>query len=145
MIANRTTSVSVEKTVAELQKMLAGMRATSLLLDYENCSPVALAFRLPRGDSSISFRLPCNWRGIFAAMKKDKHVPRRFCTEEQALRVAWRVVRDWLRAQLTMVEAGAVTLEEVMLPWALTQDGVTVSQRMLSADGLLALPSPEAK
>lgn len=142
MIANKTTTVSAERTVAEIQSMLASARASALMIDYEACQPSAIAFKLDRGGTHISFRLPSNWQGILAALKKDRTVPRRYCCEEHARRVSWRVVRDWLRAQLTLVEAGASTIEEVMLPWAITADGSTVAHRMLSGAGLLALPSP---
>lgn len=126
--------------------MLASVRASSLMIDYTDGKPDAIAFQLKRGDQPIAFRLPVNWQGIMAAMKKDKSIPRRLICEDQARRVSWRVVRDWLRAQLTLIEAGAATIEEVMLPWAVTSDGTTVAQRMLSGpNGFLALPSPKTK
>ncbi|MEM9825207.1 MAG: hypothetical protein AAF958_01400 [Planctomycetota bacterium] len=59
--------------------------------------------------------------------------------------MSWRVVRDWLRAQLTLIEAGAATVEEVMLPWALAGDGTTtVGHQLLNGPGgFLGLPSPD--
>lgn len=144
MIANKTTTVSAEKTVMEIQSMLASVRASALMIDYTDGKPEAIAFKLVRGEQPIAFRLPANWQGIMAAMKKDKSIPRRLVCEDQARRVSWRVVRDWLRAQLTLIEAGAATIEEVMLPWAITSDGTTVAQRMLSGpNGFLALPAPK--
>lgn len=65
-------------------------------------------------------------------------------TPEQAKRVAWRVLRDWIRAQLSLVEAGNATIHEVMVPWMITNDGTTVSERLFSGQsGLLALPAPK--
>lgn len=70
-------------------------------------------------------------------------MPQKLRTPEQAQRVAWRVIRDWTRAQLTMVEAGVVSIEEVMLPWAMTNNGITVANRLLfGGEGFLALPAP---
>lgn len=139
MVANRTTSVSADKTVNEIQQMLAGAKAASTMIDYVDGKPEAIAFRLISHEQEIAFRLPSNWRGIIAAMRKDRKIPNRLINEEQARRVAWRVVRDWLRAQLTMIEAGHASLEEVMLPWAITNDGQTVAQKMYGPNGYLRI------
>lgn len=143
MIANKTTQIDASKTVGEIQQMLASARASSLMIDYEDGQPSALAFQLAQGDQSLSFRLPCNWQGILAALKRDKKYPQRLKNADQAKRVSWRVLRDWLRAQLTLVEAGASSLQEVMVPWMITNDGTTVSHRLFSGkSGLLLLPGP---
>lgn len=144
-ISNKSTTVPAEKTVAEIQSMLAAAKANALMIDYEGGVPSAISFRLVRGNSSIAFKLPSNWQGLLVAMKKDKSIPKRLLCEEHARRVSWRVIRDWLKAQLTLIEAGASTIEEVMLPWAVTNDGTTVGQRLLTAGGnsILALPAPK--
>lgn len=143
MIANRTTTVAAEKSVMEIQAMLASVKASAMMIDYVDGKPDAIAFKMIKGGQPIAFRLPANWQGILEAMRRDKTVPRRLVCEDQARRVSWRVVRDWLRAQLTLIEAGASSIEEVMLPWAITNDGTTVGQRVLSgASGFLALPAP---
>lgn len=134
MIANRTTSISCEKTVAEIQSMLAGVRASAMMLDYDSDGkPCGLAFRLERDGQSMAFRLPCNWQGVLNALKKERGgIPQRLLTADHAKRVSWRILKDWLRAQLSLIEAGASSIEEVMLPWAITTDGQTVAQRVLS-------------
>lgn len=144
MIANRTTSISPHKSVAEIQGMLADARASSLMIDFDNGQPTAISFCLTRDGHSLAFRLPCNWEGTLAAMKRDKKCEARLRNPEQAKRVAWRVLRDWLRAQLTMVEAGASTIHEVMTPWMITDDGTTVAARLFSGpSGLIGLPAPK--
>ena len=59
-------------------------------------------------------------------MVRDRRIPPKMRTKEQATRVAWRIVKDWLAAQLAMIEAGLVDLEEVFLPYAQNQAGRTV-------------------
>jgi len=133
MIANRTTSVSSAKSVAEIQAMLVAAKATALMIDIENEEPSAISFRLVSNGQPLSFRLPCNWPGVLAALKRERAIPLRMLNEEHARRVTWRIVRDWLRAQLSLIEAGATTLEEVMLPWAILSDGTTLGQTMLTS------------
>lgn len=145
MIANRTTSIESAKTVGEIQAMLATAKASALMIDYEDGQPCAVAFQLRSGEQSLTFRLPCNWKGVLHALQRDKGYPRGMKTPEQAKRVAWRVLKDWLRAQLSLVEAGNSTIHEVMVPWMITNDGTTVAARLFSGQsGLLALPAPGA-
>ncbi len=141
MIANRTTSIDAGKTVREIQQMLAAAHASSLMIDYELGQPSALSFQLRSGEQVLSFRLPCSWEGVLACLKRDKTTPQRLKSADQAKRVAWRVLRDWLRAQLSLVEAGNSTIQEVFVPWMITNDGQTVATRLFSGtSGLLALP-----
>lgn len=131
MIANKTTSVSAERTVSEIQKMLALAKASAVMLEFEEGQPSGIAFNITCNGTEISFRLPCNWKGVLEAMKREK-TPQRLLTKDQAKRVSWRITRDWLRAQLSLVESGKSTIQEVMLPWAITNDGSTVGTRLLS-------------
>lgn len=145
MIANRTTTIACEKTVGEIQAMLAGVRASQMMLDYDaDGKPCSLAFRLQREGQAMAFRLPCDWQGVLRALKRERRgIPQRLLTSDHAKRVAWRIIKDWLRAQLSLIESGASTIEEVMLPWAITPDGHTVAQRVLSGSTeLLRLNGP---
>lgn len=144
MIANKSTKVASMKTIGEIQAMLAHARASSIMVEYEDGEPIAISFQLKNQQQTLSFRLPINWKGTLQAMIRDKTCPKGLRTNEQARRVSWRVLRDWIRAQLTLVEAGASTIHEVMVPWMVTNDGTTVTQRLFSGtSGLLALPAPK--
>lgn len=136
MIANVNTTVDSQRTVAQIQELLASAKANAIMIELENGQPSSISFRLNVRGSTLSFKLPCNWQGTLAAMKRT-NVVARMRNEQQARRVAWRILREWLRAQLSLIESGAATIEEVMLPWAITNDGQTVSQKMLSASSPL--------
>lgn len=145
MIANRTTTVSCQNTVGEIQAMLAEVRASKMMLEYDGeGKPSGIAFQIEREGQSMAFRLPCNWQGVLRALNRERGgLPQRLLIPEHAKRVSWRIIKDWLRAQLSLIEAGASTIEEVMLPWAITTDGQTVAQRVLSGTtGLLRINGP---
>ena len=125
-IANYTTKVDETKTIGEIQQILAKHGAKNISIDFENGRVMALTFLVEIGQSLVSFRLPSNWQGVLKAMEKDSEVPKRLCDEDQARRVAWRIVRDWIRAQMAIIEAGLATLPEVFLPYAVGNDGRTV-------------------
>ena len=59
-------------------------------------------------------------------MKRDRKVPRRLVTDEQAVKVSWRIIKDWIEAQMALVEAELAELAEVFLPYAITKDGNTL-------------------
>ena len=46
----------------------------------------------------------------------------------QAERTAWRNVRDWIMAQMAIIEAGQVEMEEVFLPYLTDRQGRTLYQ-----------------
>ena len=128
-ILNYTTQISSYKTVGEIQQKLAKTGAMSININYDDKSePVGLIFVILIRDEYVNFQLPSNWQGVLKAMKDDESVQKRFKTEQQARRVAWRIVKDWVEAQLAIIEAGLATLPEVFLPYAVMRNGLTVYQ-----------------
>ncbi len=127
-ILNYTTSVDCEKTISEIQKCLAKHGATKIVTDYENSIPSSVTFCLPINGRMIGYVLPANYRGVLKTMKNDKKVPNSKCTEEQARRVSWRIVKDWVQAQMAIVESEQADMAEVFLPYAVTKTGDTMYQ-----------------
>jgi hypothetical protein len=119
-ILNYTTTISVDKTVGDIQRILAVHGAKSIQVDYANSLPIALAFFADTPIGERAFALPANIDGVWQALVQQNRrgkVPSRFATKEQAGRVAWRILKDWTEAQMAIIEAGMVTLDQVMLPY----------------------------
>lgn len=125
-ILNYTTKISPAKTVGEIQEILAKHGACSVSTDFEKGLPIAIRFSVPFGEEILNFRLPSNCQGVYRAMCKDSSVPKQYKTQEQSQRVAWRIVKDWVEAQLAVIEAGLASLPEVFLPYALAPNGQTL-------------------
>ena len=133
-IANYTTSIKVEKTVGEIQAMLAQAGASAVLFEFDGPVVTAISFRLLHNDVMVSFRLPANIDNIYVVLQQQG-VPRKLRTREQASRVAWRIIKDWLRAQLAIVEAEQAEMVEVFLPYAQNPTtGETVYERMVGSN-----------
>jgi hypothetical protein len=129
-ILNYTTKISADKTVGEIQSMLGKRGADSVSIQYQNSRPAAVMFDLKVGVNNVRFRLPCNVEGVLKAMQNDRSIPRSSKTMEQAERTAWRIVKDWVEAQLAIIEAGQAVMEEVFMPYAVSPDtGQTLFQR----------------
>ncbi|RFM30046.1 hypothetical protein [Deminuibacter soli] len=126
-ILNYTTKIDSHKTVSEIQQLLAKNGASKIILDHNaNGDPVALTFCLSWNGSVAAYILPCNYDGVKRAMLKSKNIPRSQCTDAQALRVAWRIVKDWVEAQLAIIQAEIASMPEVFLPYAVTKSGNTL-------------------
>lgn len=138
-ILNYTTSISTEKTSSEIQKKLATARAQAVLCEYDDETVMcAMSFRIMTPHGMIFFRLPANTQGVFKVLKSDNKVPNRLKTREQAARVAWRILKDWIEAQLAIVDAEMADMTEVFLPYAQSHDGRTMYQT-IEQDGFKAL------
>lgn len=73
----------------------------------------------------LSIRLPCNVEGVYSVLWKAKGVPSRLKTRLQARRVAWRILKDWLEAQLALHEAGQAEMAQVFMAYAIDSEGRT--------------------
>lgn len=133
-ILNYTTSIKSEKTLMEIQQCLVKHGATKVVMDYNLEIPIALTFALQvnTGDGTrlLAFSLPARWQGVLRSMKNDRKVPQRLCTDEQAIRVCWRIIKVWVEAQMALVEAEISEVSEVFLPYAVTKDGNTLFQEL---------------
>lgn len=130
-IANYTTSVSAMKTVGEIQGILVGHGAKSILINYADNGVVeSLSFivKTPYGDMPI--RLPTDAKAVLRVME-EQGVPRRYLTYEQAVKVAWRIVKDWVRAQMAILETEMVKMEQIFLPYMMTTNDKTLYEAMV--------------
>lgn len=125
-IAGYTTSVDSSKTAQEVSAMLARRGASRIVTEYDtNGNAVGLSFEIRTEVGIRQFALPIRAEGVLATLKRDR-AEKRFQTQQQAERVAWRLVRDWLRAQLALIDAGSVGLDEVFFPWMVAPSGGTM-------------------
>jgi hypothetical protein len=148
-LLNYTTSISAAKTVGEIQSKLAKAGAHQILHEYDGAGNVsALSFRIETRFGDMTFRLPANIEAvekILAAQYREGRVSRKFMEKEQATRVGWRILKDWVEAQLALIETGMVTVEQVFLPYAQNAAGQTIYEALLEKKfSGLALPAPSS-
>jgi hypothetical protein len=136
-LLNYTTSIAPQKTVMEIQNALAKARASAILADYDTKENiVALSFRLKTDNGDISFKLPTAWEPVQKTLMRQR-VSAKYQTPEHALRVAWRITKDWVEAQLAIIETQMVTTAQVFLPYAITKDGSSVYEYIARNNSLL--------
>lgn len=133
-IKNYTTVVDVHKSLGEIQGCLASHGACKIMVDYNEAGqPTGVAFGINTAVGPRAFLLPANVEGVRAVFAKQKIK----AAEGQAERTAWRNVRDWVMAQMAIIEAGQVQIDEVFLPYLTNGSGRTLYQ--LYQGGYLAL------
>ena len=108
-IKNYTTSVDVYKSLGEIQAALASHGARKIMVDYDGAGkPTGVTFGMETPDGPRGFLFPANVEGVRAVFPQQKVKD----TAGQAERTAWRNVRDWVMAQMAIIEAGQVDIEE---------------------------------
>ena len=136
-LANYSTTVTALKSISEIQGILVAHGATHILMDYHNGEPTGMAFiaATPYGD--MPFRLPASIDRVQAVLNKQR--VRSEVSKELASRVAWRILKDWVRAQMAILETEMVSIEQVFLPYMqVGQEHKTLYEVML--DHHLQLP-----
>jgi hypothetical protein len=117
---NYSTTIDPVKSAAECTSILAMHGAKAISSTWHDGEPIGLRFVITTSFGDMAYTLPINTvathKVLLAAVRKGKIQPR-FATEEQAKRVAWRVLKDWIEIQLSLVEAGLAEFEQTMLAY----------------------------
>jgi hypothetical protein len=122
-LLNYTTTVSALRTGGQVQELLAKAGASAITFLYEAGRIVGLSFSV----NGEMFTLPVHAQRVYKKLLSQTIAPK-YQTRDQAERVAWRIIKDWLEAQLAIIETGMVSLAEVMLPYMHVEGGRTVFQ-----------------
>lgn len=132
-IKNYTSTKSTYESIGEIQACLAAHGATKIMIDYEDGKPMAVTFALVGAQGASCFYLSSPVEGTMRVFQKQKVKGDR----EQAERTAWRNVRDWVLAQMALVESCDVPVEQVFLPYLANAEGKTLYQAYSEGNLLL--------
>ena len=137
-ILNYSTSIEAFKTVGEIQGILAQNGARKVMTEFGPGGTIeALSFTIITPNRlELAIRLPIKPDAVLAVMHKQK-IQRSKITREQAVRVAWRIAKSWLLAQMAFIQTEQVSLEQIFLSYIVTGTGETVYERMIDSHFLL--------
>jgi hypothetical protein len=133
-LLNYTTTVNTDRTAAQIQTILQRHGARAVLMEYgPDHQVIGLSFKALTAYGEIPIRLPVDVAATFEVLKKQcrgGQIPRRYVTEQQARRITWRILKDWTEAQMalleTEMETEMVKLEQIFLPYVVTESGRSV-------------------
>lgn len=132
-ILNYTTQIDVYKTVAEIERILSEHGVMSIMKQYEDGQVVSLSFLIDDGEKKIPVRMPIRVDECLKVMQKQKKEHPKMQikeTKEQASKVAWRIMKDWIEVQMALLEINMVRFEEIFLPYIETTDGKTIYEKL---------------
>ncbi len=122
MLKNYTSTVPAAKSIGYIESKLACHKATMVVKIYDPQGKVeAIAFEVKVNELPIAFRLPAQIKACERTLREG--LSRRARPEtiakigEQAERTAWKIVADWVDAQMAMIDLAQVELIEVFLPY----------------------------
>ena len=143
MILNYTTTVPAEKTVAQIIALLARKNASSITQDfYPDGRVKAIRFIMRVGQLPVVFALPSNVDGVAGILAKEKPYKARsqgsrdqytMRQREDAERISWRILKDWVEAQIALIESGQADPAQVFMPYAQRENGQTMYQLWLES------------
>ena len=122
-LLNYTTKINVFTTIGEIQGILVKHGAKRIVQDMDDAGNViALTFGIDTPVGLQGIRLPANADAVHKVLAKQKVK----CDRAQAERVAWRIVKDWVEAQMAILESEMVQLDQIFLPYMVNNKGQTV-------------------
>lgn len=147
-LKNYSTTVAIEKTMMEIEKLLSRFGATHIYKMYNDTVPIALAFKLFVNEKELAFKLPMEEDKIMLVFKNEANkgkIPKRLWNDrDQARRTGWRIIKDWVASQLALFEIHLVQPEEIFLPYMYNERlGKTLYEMLAEQDFALALEYKE--
>lgn len=139
-----TTQIDPQKTVAQIQEELTRHGAKSILSYYDSegrIKSLSFIIKIPQG--TLGFKLPCDVESVYRILKKqseNRKIPKKFADRHQAIRVAWRIILYWVKAQMALLETEMVKMEQIFLPYMIIGNE-TLYERMVGSQ--FQLPTGE--
>jgi len=124
-VRNYTTSITSGKTIMEIEQILVKFGARGIYKEYSGSKVSGIMFYLVKDSQKIPFKIPMSLeksRTIITKAVQEGKLPKRFSYEplrsEQGERVAWRIIKDWIDSQLSLLEMEFADAVEILLPYA---------------------------
>lgn len=141
-LLNYTTKIDPDKTASEIAKILSMHGASAVMTEYDPVEGfvTALSFKIKLNEQQLSFKLPSDWHPVYEILIRGKKKPSSWGTGNrsvahwesehklQAVRTAWRIIKDWVEAQCALIETQMVSTAQVFLPYVIMRDGKTLAE-----------------
>jgi len=126
-LLNYSTKKEAQHSSQEIQNKLSIHCAKDITSEYDD-DFVLIRFTkksdLQTNNQKCSYRVKLEINPVFELLKSQKRVGiiKIPITYVQAKRVAWRILKRWIEAQLAFVETGMIKFEEVFLAYKIEED-----------------------
>ena len=147
ILKNYTTNKDCNRTISEIEQTLAKLGARKVLKEYDDAGNVSvIQFIIPINDREIPIKLPSRIDRIPAALRhvlnneklssSQQSLIRRAMKEPgRAANIGWRIIQDWLEAQIAVMTLDQINLMEALLPFTVwAGSGKTLYELMESTN-----------
>lgn len=132
-------------TFDKIQKTLSTHGAHKIMYDYAKDSSgllEAISFALEINGQALAYRLPAMVENVITVMygKPDRWGHKKEVTttqRDQAYKTAWANVRDWIDAQMAMIDTQQADVAQVFMPYLVQKNGKTLYENVLQNPQLL--------
>jgi hypothetical protein len=121
-LKNYTTEIPAQRTISEIEEILVKHGATDTWKQYDSPGKVTtLNFAVNTEFGKMPFKLSIDAQVICEVLKEQskhglKSISRKQASDiEHARNVGWRIVKDWIDAQMAMVFLKMRKLEQIFL------------------------------
>ena len=136
-IKNYTTTIAPAKTIGEITQLIVRAHARRIQQIFgPDLMLESLGFSFMIEGQECFFQIKPQVQGVLNALV-NAELPARYCNEEHAAKVAWRIEKDWIAAQIAKIEAGAADAAQVFMPYMLVDTNETLYDRLKSNPQLL--------
>lgn len=148
-LLNYTTDVAAERSATQIQERLRAYGAQAILFEYDGAKALCgLSFKVETSHGVMPIRLPANVGKVEALLRAQYQrgqVPKACLRDGQPRRIAWRILKVWVDAQLALIQIDMVSLDQVFLPYTVVDRGKTVYDVLVGDGGFqrLLLPPKE--
>lgn len=144
---NYTTRIAAAQTVSEMQALLAAHGARRITVEYDDGGvPASIGFVLELPHGTRSFGITASIDSMEQLLHSEERAGRLKSgskadrtSRAQSERVAWRVMKTWLEAQLALVAAGMIDVDQALFAFLQVDPAGTTLYEVYRERGDLAL------
>lgn len=143
-IKNYTSKVPVNRTISQIETLLASIGAKRMVKDYEDKKVVSLSFVYEINGTDLAFQLPAKTESVYHVLSKGKKLnnTQRDKLQSQAERTAWRILLNWVEVQVAMIECDQLEFMQIFFTHLIDMGtGETFYQKLKSNNFKLIAPN----
>lgn len=147
MLKNYTSTVPASRSITSIEKCLVSHGAKHIAKTYTDGATSGIKFVMEVGGKDTIFSLPAkikNCQNILEENTTSRTRPETMAKiPAQAERTAWKIVLDWIKIQMAMIDLAQIEMLEVFLPYAYNaQTDQTFFEQIKQNDYKALLPEP---
>jgi len=120
-----------------IQQCLAEHGVKRMINEYDNNGRISsITFSIMVNENELGVKLPARVDNVEKILYGDKKLTD--AQREQSYRTAWANIRDWVTAQMALIDTNMVKMEEVFLPYVVDQQGVSLFEKLEQSHFLLS-------